>query len=254
MNLSKSLTTWGMIIGLIIFGALAAVALSSSSTSVEGAVGIGGGAPPPASVLAANAAPANEESAAGTIELKNPINGDVIALNEWVVLGGLTALMGGLIVGAGIPLVFIFRALDTGVAKIKDDEEFKSAIAARTSEQKAVVKEYMKSQPPDPIPSHDRPGWSVISTSMCMGMLAAFLGAAFSANFLDERNMGAYAFWFAVVAMAIGLITLNSSRIQATDAEEGGPIPGGLLWIVITGVIVVGLGVGVMMWVRGGGI
>lgn len=249
MKVSNSLIHWGVFSGIFVLALIAMFAWLAGSTSVSGAVGIGGGAPPPTMVAAANAAPASE-----TIELKNPINGDIIEVNEWVLLGGLTVLFGGLIVGAGIPIVFLFRALDTGVAKVKDDDEFKSAIAARTSEQKAVVKEYMKSQPPDPIPSHDRPGWSVISTSLCMGLLAAFFGAAFSANFLDERNMGAFAFWFAIAAMAIGLITLNSRRIQETDAGEGNPIPGGLLWIVITGVIVVGLGVGVMMWVRGGGI
>ena len=246
MNVNRSLITWGVIIGLIAFSGLASVFWPSISGSLLGAETGGNGAQTSGGF---NITPSDD-----VIELKNPISGDVIEINEWMALIGMTVLVGAITIGAGLPLVLLFRALDNGVTTVKADEGFQASVAARTQREKDVVKEYIKTQPPDPIPSHDRPQWSVISTSLCMGLLFAFLGAAYSGNFLDERNMGAYAFWFAVTGIVLGLLTLNARRVQQTDADEGSPLPGSALWILVTGVVVVGLGVGVMMWVRAGGV
>lgn len=185
-----------------------------------------------------------------TVTLPFELPGIGSETNEITILAALTAPVVGAIFVTGVILRVLFGALDGTVSNVKEDDAYKQAVAAASKRDKAIVKEYVKSQPPTPMPSHERPGWSVISTAMCAGLMMAFFGAAFSGNFLDEANQGTFAAGFAIVTMIAVFFGLNTTRVQKSEAEEGNPLPGGALWVVLTGFIVIGLGFGVMMWVR----
>ncbi len=180
-----------------------------------------------------------------------PVIGDTT--NEITILALLTGPIIGAIVVTGFVLRVLFGGLDKTVNSVKEDDGWKASVADATKREKAIVKEFVKSQPPDPVPSHERAGTASISTALVVGLLMAFVGAAFSANFLDEANQGMYAAVFAVIGAVASLIGLNATQVKKTESEAGSPLSGGAIWVVLTGFIVMGLGVGVMMWVRSQG-
>ena len=184
-----------------------------------------------------------------TLPSQLPIVGDAM-VNEWVLLAILTVIVAAFTIGAMVPLLAIFRRLDRSVATVKNDAGFQAEVAAIQKRRKAVIKEYTQLSPPGPVPSHERLGWSVISTSLLIGLFLAFAGAAFSNDFQGGDNALWYSLGFAAVGTLAGLAFLNRKRIQATQANESSPLSGGVIWVVVTGLIVIGLGVGVMMWVR----
>lgn len=170
--------------------------------------------------------------------------------NELVILAALVPIISGAIISASIPLLIIFRLLDNTVSGVKDDAAYKDAVAAAKKREKAIVKEYTKSQPPDPMPSHDESNWTAISSALTIGLFMAFFGAAFSGEFLGESNQFNISAGFAIVGIVAGLLALNGRRVRVNTSEEKAAVSGGAIWVVLTGFIVVGLGVGVMMWVR----
>ncbi len=184
-----------------------------------------------------------------TLPSSLPLVGDLM-INQWVLLIILIAAFVGLIILFAIPTAFLTYVLDRSVTNVKEDDDFKANVATLQKKEKERVKTYLKESPPDPIPSHERPGWSVISTSMLIGLFMAFFGAAFSNEFLGGANALSISLGCAAVGILSGVALLRPSLINDIDSSEGSPISGGTLWVIVTGLLVVMLGLGVMMWVR----
>lgn len=176
-----------------------------------------------------------------------PVLGSV---SELVALLALSGAVIAITIAASFPLLIIFRMLDKTTNSLKSDESYKATLAEANNRQKALIKEYRQSQPPGAIPSHDRHGWTVISTALLMGLLFAFFGAAFSANFSDGASQAAYSGWFAISGIVLGFLGLNKARVQQSEQDEGKPISGNALWVIITGFAILVFGIGVMMWIR----
>ena len=241
MKVNRNVVTWGVVIGLLLFSGIASAVWPSISAAISGS----------APEVSAPSLPSFETDVE-MIELKLPFLEQPLVFNEYVALLGLTAIVGGAVVGAGLPLVLLFRGLDNGVSRVKEDEAFKSGVAAMQKGQKDLVKQYSKSNPADPVPAHEEneTNWTATSTALTIGFLASLLGAAFSANFLGEANMFGYAAGFGIVGLIVGFLMLNGTRVQKSDEEANVPLPGSVYFIVLTGAIVMGVGLGVMMWVR----
>ena len=177
-------------------------------------------------------------------------------VSEFVALGALLALSAVIIVVVGLLIRILFGMMDKTISRVKTDDRVVMSLTEIEKRQKAMIKEYRQLQPPDPIPSHDRPVWTAVSTTLIMGLLFAFFGAAFSANFYDGANMGAYSFWFAITGLILGFFGLapyNPERVQAIEQTEDGPIPSNALWVVFSGFAILIFGLGIMMWVRSQG-
>ena len=244
----KNASTWVVIIGLIIFSGLASAVLfgggddgGGSSTSLGESLNPGFSLP-------------TVDTTVDSVQISEALPGIGGAeTNELVILAVLTVLFLGLIVGTGIAIMLLVRALDGTTKAVKDDEEYQSSMAEFTKREKEFVKQYVKEQPPTPIPSHERPTWAVISTSLIMALFLSFVGAAFSDNFLAGSAQFNWAVAFGAIGLFIGLISLNVNRIRATDAADSLAIPWGAIWVVATGVIIMGVGLGIMFWVRSQG-
>ncbi len=175
-------------------------------------------------------------------------------INQWLLLAALIGIGLVLLIIFTLPIMLITRGFDKSVTKVKNDEGFQKNVATLATNQKDQVKAYLKKSPPDPMPSHERPGWSVFSTSLLIALFMAFVGAAFSYEFQQGHNTLAYSLGFAATGFVAGISLLKQRMISAIDANEQEAIPGDVLWIVVTGMLLVVFGLGVMMWVRGGGI
>lgn len=170
--------------------------------------------------------------------------------SQFTVLGILMGVAAALTGGAGIIMRILFGMIDKTIGRVKTNKEYTTSLAETGNRQKALIKEYRQLQPPDPIPSHDRPGWTVISTALLMGLMFAFFGAAFSANFTDGSNLGSYSAWFAVTGIVLGFLGLNTTRVQQIKKDEGKPVSGNALWVIISGFSILVFGIGIMMWIR----
>lgn len=174
----------------------------------------------------------------------------VEALPDVVVFGILTAIVFGSVIGAGIPLFILYRLLDTTITGVKEDDEYKNGVAELESRRKAANKQYLQDSPPTPMPSHDRPGWTAFSTSALMALLLSFFGAAFSDNFLGGNNQAMWSAGFAIVGMLAGLAFFRKSWVIETEKADTAAVDWGTIWVVLSGLVVVGIGLGVMFWVR----
>ena len=87
-----------------------------------------------------------------------------------------------------------------------------------------------------------------------MGLLGMFLGAAFSDNFMGGGNQFNISLLFGTVGLAFGWLLFNRNSVEASDANQKSGIDWGNIFIILTGAIVVGIGLGIMMWVRAQGV
>ena len=177
-----------------------------------------------------------------------PILGDTIS--EFVAIGLLAVVVVGAVIGAGLPIVFLYRMLDTTTAGIANNDQYKAGMQAIASRQSEEIKVLAKAQPAGKAPSHDESNWTAISTALTLGFLFSLIGAAFSDNFMGGTNQANVSWWFAAVGLLTGFLTLNRNRVRTSDESQSNPIDWGMIFIVLTGILVVGLGIGVMMWVR----
>ena len=183
-----------------------------------------------------------------TLPFALPGLGDTI--NEFVAIILLSVIVIGGVISAGIPLFFVYRMLDTTASGVANDEEYKASVAALANREKEQIKALAKAQPAGKAPSHDESGWTATSSALTIGFFLALVGAAFSDNFAGGTNQANTVWLFTITGLIIGFLTLNYNRVRNSDDTQANPIDWGMIYIVLTGIIVVGLGTGVMMWVR----
>ena len=246
MKLNNNSLTWIVIIGLIIFSGVA----TALWPTIRGEVLEAGDSPGGISISAPDIAPND-----AIITLNLPVLGE-IAFNEYIALLAMLVIVGALVIPTGVVLWFIFTRLESTVEDVKEDPEYQAGVSALESKEKAVVKEYMEIAPPDPVPSHERNDWILISTILTIGLLGAFVGAALSDNFAGGNNQFNYSVIAAVVGMLLGyaFLWLRRDRAEVTADGSNAAVPLQGIFLVITGIIVVGLGLAVMFWVRSQGV
>lgn len=83
-----------------------------------------------------------------------------------------------------------------------------------------------------------------------MALLLSFFGAAFSDNFLGGNNQAMWSAGFAIVGMLAGLAFFRKSWVIETEKADTAAVDWGTIWVVLSGLVVVGIGLGVMFWVR----
>ncbi|MGB1249634.1 MAG: hypothetical protein ACPG8W_03310 [Candidatus Promineifilaceae bacterium] len=184
------------------------------------------------------------------ITLALPGAGDIV-INEFMAIAGLAVIVVGAVIAAGIPLFFVYRMLDTTTVDVVSNDAYKSSVTALANREKDLIKTLAKERPAGKAPSHDESWWTAVSSALTIGVLFfSMIGAAFSDNFSGGVGQQNTVWLFTIVGLLFGFLTLNYKRVRASDESQSSPIDWGAIFIVMTGLLVVGLGVGVMMWVR----
>lgn len=306
----NTLITAGVIIGaLLVVGVL---------SLLPGALSLGGGGGAGASLPSAPELRSFEFQVRDEITLQVPV-----PLPGATLIPGVTAengvytmtpfaalilLSGAIIVPiiiTGLVLYFLLGRLLTNVTEqTLTSDAYQEKAQTFQQKQDEYVKERKKTQPPDKMPEHVRPGWSGISTVLGGAAMFALFGTVVVANFIKEPELFIWAANLASVGLLIGLfvttqnytralvslviplvlgllgflvvpaliitapgatgpsflavgmvIALFVSEVKLSPAsteEEAAPVEWGLVWVVFTGVVIIGVGLGVMMWVRTG--
>ncbi|MCA9987285.1 MAG: hypothetical protein KDE09_02265 [Anaerolineales bacterium] len=252
----NQILTWGIIIVLLIGSGLAA----AFRPQLANLLGGGGGGPAPLSVH-----PAESEAEMVTIDFDNYLLGaDLNAMDippvEWVieqfdgksyplwqVLAFLTVVVAiGPVVTAGLLVTGLYRFLDRFTTNTKEDESFKTAVATLEEREKEFVKTNMELKPPGPIPSHELPRWSVVSTTIIYFFFAVLIGGMLAATFDGPVGMTGLLFGLLVLLLCAIYFYFRPRRLYAVDQTDYQATNWGVLWVVVSGAVFVGVGLGVM--------
>lgn len=172
--------------------------------------------------------------------------------NSLVVLGALAAVVIGGLVALTLPIAAFVVLGDRMAGRVKEDPQFQAGVAALEQKEQAFVKERMATQPAKPRPSGYMPRWAAISTGLLIILLAYFTGLIIGAGFGGDGR--GFANVFALIALLLVAWRLRPGRVEALDVERSDAprIPWGAIWVVLTGAIMIGLGIGAMVAVING--
>lgn len=175
-----------------------------------------------------------------------------------LILAGV--FMGGIIVvGGGI--AFTYKFLDRFVMNTKENSEFQATVAQMEQKQKEELRLLKKTRPSDPIPSHEEPRWSVAATSIIALLFAWLMGHLLADSFFTEDAIhigeqlvasSTILSWIFIVLTAILLAFVYRPRvfIAESEATANKATDWGLIWVIVAGVLIMGIGMGLMVAVR----
>jgi hypothetical protein len=259
--------TWALILGLLLFSAAATVAWPWIQEQIDlGSEGV-------------YATPAIEglEVESGemvTIQLEDYLLGEVLVqapliseldglvVHPLVLTAILAAISFGALFAVALPLAFIYVRLDRQTVTLKEDEGFQAKQAALEKRQQQEIKELEKTQPPRPMPDHERSGWSIVSTSAIIIMFVVFLGFALADTFFPAGeiqlngdaliNPALPVVGVLLIITLFGLIVYFRPRraVGLDEDSRDAPIPWGTVWVVVSGLVFLGIGIGLMLAVR----
>ena len=266
--------TWLVIIGLLLFSGAASVLWLSA-----GDIDIGGSGLFNLEEALTTSGEVEQEVEPITIQLDEYLLGEVLVdvpllrqLNgreypPLALAGVLTAIVLGALLAVGIPLGIIYIKLDEQAEAVKEDPEFQAAQQELEEREKEWRKEQEAERPSSSASdeeSSDGRSFSFISTTWATAFLfAIFLSFVLAETFYPEGEIllasGALldpvvpimAFML-LLAAAIMLVIFRPRRATAVAEESGDdrPIPWGTIWVIVTGLVIVGIGTGLMLAVR----
>jgi hypothetical protein len=241
------LRNWGIILAVLIFSGILTVAWPAI-------MGTGGGA-------SATQIPRTMESI--TVNFPIAVAGmSSITLNSLQIMILMALLAGGLVVGMGIALALgnvIISRLVTNTAASESYLQRKGKLDQRESDQIKRLRDERQTSRTAP----DRwRRWSVISTGIIFVVFAIFAGYLVAYTFVPEGivvrgdNIIRVSSIFVGIAVLLTLLylalRLRPSRLEAIDTAAAGAVPWDFIAVVLSGILVVGLGIGFIILINSG--
>jgi len=240
-----SLITWGIILALLIGSAALTVlvpALFGGGTSV----------------------PLPRQMSTVTITPPIPIAGqDSFTLASWQAMLVLAFLIPALVIGAGLTLAVIYILISRFVARTQATREYQDSTAAIDRRQKERISRMRETRPTSAAPESTWHRWAAITTTLTVLMFAGF-GALLIASFVFPswqitrqdtiiNVVSLTALIAMLVALVVMVLTLRGNRLAAPDRSGVMSIPWDFVAVLITGLLVVGLGIAVIAIVNAPG-
>ena len=269
-NLKKnSIILWGGIILLMILGALLTVVLPSLTSGVREGSSAGSSnhvsAPRETKPIILEVPPLLDGRVPDSLLVEDDDGGVHIELSPWLALAGLAGIVvaGIAIVGGGFS--FISRVFDRLTAGMKASESYQTSLKTLEATEKERLKAINESIPIIRKKEEDykQPRWSVLSTGAIVMLFSFFLGTAIrhsvgleSQFSLGSRmfNTGNLLFWLIVlltlIALFVHLRPKLLDRVNGEIGEGAEVIPWDLIFLIITGCIMIVGGIGLLLYYR----
>ena len=240
MRNRQSLLTWFIIFAILIVSGILTIFLPAL-------LGDGG---------SATAIPREGEIV--VIPLPIPVAGrSEIVVPGWQLMLGMAILVPGLVIGAGLTLGIIYIILSRlvrGTQESKNFQESSSTLQKRQSERIAKLRE---TRPTRAASESSNRRWNVLTTAITILMFIAFMALLFAYTLIPSGQIvrnetivniaSALVFILMIVALAGMGLWLRSDRILAVDRSDTLSIPWDFIAVLLTGLLVVGLGIGVIV-------
>lgn len=179
-----------------------------------------------------------------------------ITLPSWQLMLGLAVLIPGLVIGAGLTLAIIYIILSRIVARTTASTDYQQNSAALQKRYNDQVSTMRETRPTSRSPESTWRRWSVITTAITILMFIAFITLLFASVLFPSgqivRNSAiinissVLVLLAAIVSLAAMGMWLRSDRITAINNTESLAIPWDFIAVLLTGLLVVGLGIGVL--------
>jgi hypothetical protein len=166
-------------------------------------------------------------------------------VSSFAVLLLLALVIGALILVISVPLGLVVILGSRSTTNLQEDSSYKEAVRNIENEQKAFVKERLQTQPPKEKPSGLMPRWSAISTTLVLIALSYFGGVVFGSA-IGGGEPGNWGTIFALIGLIICLLTVRPQRMLQVDDSIHARPSWSALWVMFSGALVVGLGLGAM--------
>ena len=186
-----------------------------------------------------------------------PIPGiEPITLASWQVMLALAFLVPALVIGAGLTLALVYILLSRIVSRTKGSREYQQNAATLDNRQKERISKMRETRPTSVAPATTWRRWAVITTALTILMFVGF-GALLVASFvfpswqiIRQDTIVNIVSLTAMASMLVALIvmafTLRGDRLTAPDRSGAMPIPWDFVAVLLTGLLVVGLGLAVI--------
>ncbi len=201
-------------------------------------------------------------SGGGTLSAEVPtVNLPIInqPVNGFLALGILAVGIIGIVGGVGVGLAAINVFLNKQANTVKESESYQAHISSLEQRENERIKAMREGRKSDPVPEHKLPRWSVVSTSLIILLFTLTAGMILSRALVQESTnvmIGNFAIstsTFIVVGLLLLMLLVLASwirpkRLEAIEATDGGLIPWDTIWIIVSGLLVVGIGVGLVVF------
>jgi hypothetical protein len=211
-----------------------------------------------------------------TIDLEQLLLGDVlvdlpliqnldgVTVNPLVLFGILGVIVVGAIAVASLPLALIFAAIGRQTVQVKESPEYQEERGALERREKERMKEINEAQPVEPMPAFERSIWTPISQGFAILLFVVLIGLALADTFYPDGQIpalnmplvsaGTIVAGVLAVITVIALIIVYGQRHAFVRGEgDEASVPWGMIWVAISGLIFVGIGIGLMLVIRSGG-
>lgn len=238
MKNKQSLITWLIIFAILVGSGILTIMLPS----------LFGGS---------SSTPLPSETTTVTVSLPVPIGGQSeITLPSWQWMLGLAFLVSALVIGAGLTLAIIYTLLSRLIARTSSNTSYQTKATALEQRQNQKIVKMRETRPTSAAPESTWRRWSIFTTAITILMFVAFITLLFaSVAFPDGqiiRNGAIVNITSVLVLITAGItllalvLWLRSDRINAINRTEAMAIPWDFIAVVLSGLLVVGLGIGVI--------
>ncbi len=242
MRNRQSLLNWGIVLALL-FGA---GVLTIAWPALFGNLG--------------NSATAPIPSGPETIVIPLPIaigGTTEVVLQSWQLMGIIAFLVIGAVVTGGIILAVINWLLSRVVNNTKSDPEYQQEVATLERNTNQEIMAMREVRPTHSIPDSTWSRWAVVTTSLAILMFVAFFALLIGNTLFPEGwviwqdalvNITAILTMIMVgIALVVLFFTYRSRRASPrVDADATG-VPWDVIVVTISGLLVVGIGIGVIL-------
>lgn len=195
------------------------------------------------------------------INLPFPIAGNtVLELSSLAVVGILTVVVVVFVAGGGAALAGLYTLLFRTTEDVKESEAFqesRAALEAKEKERVSQLQEGRETRQPD---EERQVAWSTISTTLIILFFTTLVGTLLARGFGvtgTQSFLGLSIGYTALIVVGLNVLAIliaawmfRPQRISQVSESDYEPIPWDSLWVILTGLIVVGIGAGIVIYLN----
>lgn len=185
-------------------------------------------------------------------------------LSPAVAILAVTGLIVALVVGVGGGLSLVSKLIYNLRDNTLENKAYQETAKALDLREKEKIKQMRDGRTAAATPEHKMPRWSVVSNAMISLIFVGFATIVVVRNFFPEGtiitengrilNITPPIFLvLAILTLIILGIRLRPQKIEAIDKTDYGKIPWDFIAVLISGLIMIGLGIGIMAYLNAPG-
>jgi len=165
-------------------------------------------------------------------------------------------------VGFGILIMVVNAFLSRQVTAVTESEAYQAQLAAFIQKENDQIGAIRSERGAKPIPEHNMPRWSAVATSLIILLFVAFGGMFVngvlvpSGTYMIGDTMVNSAVpvvgGFLFIAAVVLLWRMRPDRLEKVQETDDGPIPWDFIWVLVSGLLIVGLGLALVVYLNAG--